>query len=147
MRKNAGLIYAHQCQNLTVNSRRLPSKRYSATIDKSRIFASWFSKSESVRLLVWGTENWRLYENLYDFQIIEKATSEDKMVMFEDKSSVFCLEIFVADIKPNRNLEAGNSKLFHEISQVKAQSKKGSHKFSLLQASCAIKLQSSLQCS
>jgi len=40
------------------------------------------------------------------------------MIMFKDKSCVLCLEIFVADIKPNQKLEVGTSKFFHEIRQV-----------------------------
>jgi len=45
--------------------------------------------------------------------------------MFKDKRCVLCLKIYVADIKPNQKLEAGTSKLFHEINQVKLQGKKG----------------------
>jgi hypothetical protein len=91
------------------------------------------------------------------------------MIIFKDKNCVLSLEIFVADIKPNQKLKAGTSKLFHEIfvadikpnqklkagtlklfneiSQVKSQGRKGNHKFPLLHASCAIKLQSCLPCS
>jgi hypothetical protein len=51
------------------------------------------------------------------------------MIVFQDKSCVLCLEIFFEDFKPNEKLEAGNSKLFHEISLVKTQGEKGNHKF------------------
>jgi hypothetical protein len=40
-----------------------------------------------------------------------------------------CLEIFFEDFKPRQKLEVGNSKLFHGISLVKPQGKKGNHKF------------------
>jgi hypothetical protein len=51
------------------------------------------------------------------------------MIVFQDKSCVLCLEIFFEDFKPSQKLEAGNSKLFHEISLVKPQGEKGNHKF------------------
>jgi hypothetical protein len=94
----------HPTQKILSDS---PRRGILRTVYKSRLVASLISIFDSALLLFFGDiERHLFYEYSTFFARTEKLALKEKLLVFEDKSSVVCREIFSAVARPVQKPEA-----------------------------------------